>query len=81
MYHVGDVAVLLGVGENVDDGVHLVPQLGGLDELAGGHGGLTGSTGDAVHLLSLASSVHQEAEPSGHINLNHRNKLVKTTNV
>ena len=37
------MVVLLGVGDHVDDGVHLVPELGGLDELAGGHRGLAGS--------------------------------------
>lgn len=42
MYLLHDVHVLLREGDGLDDGVHLVPHLGGLQELVSGHRGLTG---------------------------------------
>jgi len=68
---VHDVHVLGVEGDNLKNLVELVPELGGLQELLGRHGTLTGRPGYTVELAAVAPGVEQEAHPSGQINLIH----------
>jgi len=64
----GDILLLEG-NDGAHDGVHLVPELGSLGELAGRDGRFTGSSGNAVHLLVLSTGVEEEAHSSGEVHL------------
>ena len=72
-----DGLVLLLEGHHLDDLVHLVPQLGGRQVVAGGDGGLAGSPGGkgrgeeerggtrgiSCRFLNLLTSAHSSASP------------------
>jgi len=64
----GDILLLEG-DHGGHEGVHLVPQLGSLGELASGNGGFAGRSGNAVQLGIFSAGVKEEAHASGEVNL------------
>jgi len=68
-----DCDILLLEGDDGGhDGVHLVPQFGGLGELAGRHGRFAGRSGNAVELFVFSAGVEEEAHSSGEVHLTQR---------
>merc|ERR1719220_2063410 len=62
-----DVLIFLLEGNHLDDLVHLVPHLRGLEIVARRNGRLASSSLDAAQLLLISSSKKKEAHSSSHV--------------